>query len=73
MIGDPGGKSEERNLLSVEALAANLAGIRTQLGRFLDFSDGAGDCAGAPARQQCLAREHRSRRISSATSANTSP
>ncbi len=41
MIGDPGGKSEERNLLSNEALEANVAGIRTQLERFLDFSDGA--------------------------------
>ncbi len=41
MIGDPGGKSEERNLLSAEDLAANVAGIRTQLERFLDFSDGA--------------------------------
>jgi tyrosyl-tRNA synthetase len=39
MIGDPGGKSEERNLLDGEALARNLAGIRTQLERFLDFSD----------------------------------
>jgi tyrosyl-tRNA synthetase len=38
MIGDPGGKSEERNLLSVEELAANVAGIRPQLERFLDFS-----------------------------------
>jgi tyrosyl-tRNA synthetase len=41
MIGDPGGKSEERNLLSVEELAANVAGIRPQLERFLDFSEGA--------------------------------
>jgi tyrosyl-tRNA synthetase len=40
MIGDPGGKSEERNLLSVEELTANVAGIRPQLERFLDFSDG---------------------------------
>jgi tyrosyl-tRNA synthetase len=40
MIGDPGGKSEERNLLSVEELAANVAGIRPQLERFLDFSGG---------------------------------
>jgi tyrosyl-tRNA synthetase len=44
MIGDPGGKSEERQLLSDEELAANLAAVRDQLGRFLDF--GAGD-AGA--------------------------
>jgi tyrosyl-tRNA synthetase len=40
MIGDPGGKSEERNLLTKADLEANLAGIRQQLGLFLDFSDG---------------------------------
>ena len=40
MIGDPGGKSEERNLLTAAQLEANLAGIRGQLERFLDFSDG---------------------------------
>ena len=40
MIGDPGGKSEERNLLTREQLDANLASIRGQLERFLDFSDG---------------------------------
>jgi tyrosyl-tRNA synthetase len=38
MIGDPGGKSAERNLLSADRLAANLDGIRPQLERFLDFS-----------------------------------
>jgi tyrosyl-tRNA synthetase len=41
-IGDPGGKSEERSLLSEEALQANLDGIRRQLGRFLDFGGEAG-------------------------------
>ncbi len=40
MIGDPSGKSEERNLLSVEVLKANLAGMETQLHRFLDFDCG---------------------------------
>jgi tyrosyl-tRNA synthetase len=35
MIGDPGGKSEERNLLSSDELAMNLAGIRAQLERLL--------------------------------------
>jgi tyrosyl-tRNA synthetase len=40
MIGDPGGKSEERNLLTKAELETNLAGIRQQLGRFLDFSEG---------------------------------
>ncbi|MGH9307332.1 MAG: tyrosine--tRNA ligase [Acidimicrobiales bacterium] len=42
MIGDPGGKSEERNLLDADVLAANLEGIRAQLGRYLDFSPAAG-------------------------------
>ncbi|MCU1491195.1 MAG: tyrosyl-tRNA synthetase [Acidimicrobiaceae bacterium] len=41
-IGDPGGKSEERNLLSPEQLEANIEGIRPQLARFLDFSPDAG-------------------------------
>ena len=41
MIGDPGGKSEERNLLTREQLTANLDAIRAQLGRFLDFEAGA--------------------------------
>jgi len=38
MIGDPSGKSSERNLLTVEGLERNLAGQRQQLERFLDFS-----------------------------------
>ena len=37
MIGDPSGKSAERNLLSPEILEANIAGIQDQLGRLLDF------------------------------------
>lgn len=37
MIGDPSGKSEERNLLSVDQLNANVAGVEKQLRRFLDF------------------------------------
>jgi len=41
MIGDPGGKSEERALLSPGQLEANLGGIRSQLERFLDFGAGA--------------------------------
>jgi tyrosyl-tRNA synthetase len=40
MIGDPSGKSEERNLLSADALAANVAGVEKQLRRFLDFDSG---------------------------------
>jgi len=42
MIGDPGGRSDERNLLSPAELAANVAGIRPQLEALLDFGDGAG-------------------------------
>jgi tyrosyl-tRNA synthetase len=38
MIGDPSGTSAERNLLDAETLAANVASIRGQLERFLDFS-----------------------------------
>jgi tyrosyl-tRNA synthetase len=41
MIGDPSGKSEERNLLSPEILRANIAGMKEQLRRFLDFDCGA--------------------------------
>ena len=37
MIGDPSGKSEERNLLSETVLRQNQKGIQTQLERFLDF------------------------------------
>src|SRR5437764_11123027 len=45
MIGDPSGKSQERVLLSPEQIEINVAGIRGQLARFLDF-----DAAGNPAR-----------------------
>ncbi|MDP2539876.1 tyrosine--tRNA ligase [Tenacibaculum discolor] len=41
MIGDPTGKSDERNLLNEEALAKNVAGLKRTLGRFLDFDNGA--------------------------------
>ncbi len=37
MVGDPSGKSDERNLLDDDALAANLAGIVPQLRQFIDF------------------------------------
>jgi tyrosyl-tRNA synthetase len=40
MIGDPSGKSEERNLQSLEDLKTNVAGIEKQLRRFLDFDSG---------------------------------
>jgi tyrosyl-tRNA synthetase len=35
MIGDPGGRSEERNLLDLETLAANVAAIKAQIARIL--------------------------------------
>jgi tyrosyl-tRNA synthetase len=38
MIGDPSGKSEERNLLDDETLARNRAAIEAQLQRFVDFA-----------------------------------
>jgi tyrosyl-tRNA synthetase len=40
MVGDPSGKSAERNLQSDETIAENLAGIRSQLSQFLDFGPG---------------------------------
>jgi tyrosyl-tRNA synthetase len=42
MVGDPSGKSAERNLLSEEDLNHNLEGIKNQLEKFLDFDCGAG-------------------------------
>ena len=40
MIGDPSGKSQERKLLAREQLDENVAGIRQQLEKFLDFGAG---------------------------------
>ncbi|MDI3527029.1 MAG: tyrosyl-tRNA synthetase [Tenuifilum sp.] len=40
MIGDPSGKSQERNLLDEETLQRNLNGIKNQLSKFLDFDSG---------------------------------
>jgi tyrosyl-tRNA synthetase len=42
MVGDPSGRSEERNLLDRETLAANVAAIKSQLERILDFGPGPG-------------------------------
>jgi tyrosyl-tRNA synthetase len=39
MIGDPSGKSKERNLQTKETLEANTASIKAQLERFIDLSD----------------------------------
>lgn len=41
MVGDPSGKSAERNLLSEEVLNHNLASVQKQLEKFLDFNSGA--------------------------------
>jgi tyrosyl-tRNA synthetase len=41
MVGDPSGKSQERNLLDEETLQKNLDGQRKQLEKFLDFNCGA--------------------------------
>jgi tyrosyl-tRNA synthetase len=40
MVGDPSGKSAERNLLDEETLNKNVAGIKKQLEKFLDFNGG---------------------------------
>jgi len=45
MIGDPSGRSSERNLLTPEQLAHNVECIKRQLSRLLDF-----ECTGNPAR-----------------------
>jgi tyrosyl-tRNA synthetase len=49
MVGDPTGKTDERKLLDAETLSANVAGIRSQLERFIDFGDGSasGQTAGS--------------------------
>ncbi|MFM6926637.1 MAG: tyrosine--tRNA ligase [Ferruginibacter sp.] len=39
MVGDPSGKSEERNLLSEDVLNVNVAGVKAQLEKFLDFDN----------------------------------
>jgi tyrosyl-tRNA synthetase len=42
MVGDPGGRSEERNLLDEATLDANVAAIKAQIARVLDVGEGAG-------------------------------
>ena len=39
MIGDPSGKSAERNLLTPEVIARNMEGMKQQFARFLDFDE----------------------------------
>ena len=45
MVGDPSGKSEERNLLDEETLAKNVAGVKSQLARFLNFDSNSENAA----------------------------
>jgi tyrosyl-tRNA synthetase len=45
MVGDPSGKSEERNLLSEDTLNHNLACVKLQLEKFLDFDPSKPNCA----------------------------
>jgi len=40
MVGDPSGKSQERNLLDMETLEKNQAGVTAELKKFLDFDCG---------------------------------
>lgn len=41
MVGDPSGKSAERNLLDEDTLNKNINGVKTQLQKFLDFNSSA--------------------------------
>lgn len=45
MVGDPGGRSEERNLLDEATLQANIVGIRSQLERLVDLGEASGSGA----------------------------
>ncbi len=45
MVGDPSGKSEERNLLSVEVLSYNQESVKKQLAGFLDFNENKANAA----------------------------
>lgn len=45
MVGDPSGKSEERNLLDEESLTHNVNCLKSQLSKFLDFESGAKNSA----------------------------
>jgi tyrosyl-tRNA synthetase len=45
VVGDPGGRLDERQLLGDADLASNIAAVREQLTRYLDFSEAAGERA----------------------------
>ena len=40
MIGDPSGKTDMRKMMTIETIDSNVAHIREQMSRFLDFSEG---------------------------------
>ena len=42
LVGDPGGRSDERSQLSKDEVASNVEAVRSQLGRFLELSGGPG-------------------------------
>ena len=71
MIGDPSGKSEERNLLSVDVLRANVAGDRSADAALPRFRRGSN--AAAAGQQLRLDEPLQLSRISCATSASTFP
>jgi tyrosyl-tRNA synthetase len=45
MVGDPSGKSDERNLLDEDTLNKNIAGVKSQLARFLNFDSSSENAA----------------------------
>ncbi len=45
MIGDPSGRSDERNLLTAEQIEQNVNGLKSQMERIFDFHSGAGNAA----------------------------
>jgi tyrosyl-tRNA synthetase len=45
MVGDPSGKSAERNMLSMEQINLNVQGVKKQLSKFLDFDSNAENAA----------------------------
>ncbi|MDQ6614061.1 MAG: tyrosine--tRNA ligase [Actinomycetota bacterium] len=59
MIGDPGGKTDERVLLTPDELETNKAGVKAQLEHFLDFGSGSGP-AGSPRPGQAILEDNTS-------------
>ena len=53
MVGDPSGKSEERNMLSIEELRKNQEGVKAQLEKFLNFNASMPNAAHPRHRPQC--------------------